>query len=177
MHKLNALWKQYNNNIIVNSYIGHGFTEQLSLAWNIITIYYIYVYLILCIRLFLYCRRIDNNWIRRNAKTLGNNVDFNWHSSVRRYNDDNYYFNIIKIIVPRYFAKSRNHKRTNIIIILYLNTINYCFNTGMTWKCVQSTCVLETDFGLSINCGLKKTGMFRVRNLGGLKGYVGLGKC
>ncbi|XP_025404869.1 uncharacterized protein LOC112679324 [Sipha flava] len=46
---------------------------------------------------------------------------------------------------------------------------------GMTWRCVQSTCVLETDFGLSINCGLKKTGMFRVRNLGGFKGYVGLG--
>lgn len=47
---------------------------------------------------------------------------------------------------------------------------------GMTWRSVQSTCVLETDFGLSINCGLKKSGMFRVRNLGGLKGYVGLGK-
>lgn len=46
----------------------------------------------------------------------------------------------------------------------------------MTWRCVQSTCVLETDFGLSLNCGLKKSGMFRVRNLGGLKGYVGLGK-
>lgn len=48
--------------------------------------------------------------------------------------------------------------------------------TGMIWKNVQSTCVFETDFGLSINCGLKKSGMFRVRNLGGLKGYVGLGK-
>ncbi|XP_050427219.1 uncharacterized protein LOC126837368 [Adelges cooleyi] len=46
---------------------------------------------------------------------------------------------------------------------------------GMSWRCVQSTCVLETDFGLSINCGLRKSGMFRVRNLGGLKGYVGLG--
>lgn len=46
---------------------------------------------------------------------------------------------------------------------------------GMTWRCVQSTCVFETDFGLSINCGLKKSGLFRVRNLGGLKGYVGLG--
>lgn len=46
----------------------------------------------------------------------------------------------------------------------------------MTWRCVQSTCVLETDFGLSINCGLKKSGMFRVRNLGGLKGYLGVGK-
>jgi len=46
----------------------------------------------------------------------------------------------------------------------------------MTWRCVQSTCVFETDFGLSINCGLKKSGLFRVRNLGGLKGYVGVGK-
>ncbi|XP_050525368.1 uncharacterized protein LOC126896517 [Daktulosphaira vitifoliae] len=46
---------------------------------------------------------------------------------------------------------------------------------GMTWRCVLSTCVLETDFGLTLNCGLKKSGMFRVRNLGGLKGYVGLG--
>lgn len=41
---------------------------------------------------------------------------------------------------------------------------------------MRSTCVFETDFGLSINCGLKKSGIFRVRNLGGLKGYVGLGK-
>lgn len=47
----------------------------------------------------------------------------------------------------------------------------------MTWRCVKSTCVFETDFGLSINCALKKSGLFRVRNLGGLKGYVGLGKC
>ncbi|XP_015373028.1 PREDICTED: uncharacterized protein C146.01 [Diuraphis noxia] len=46
---------------------------------------------------------------------------------------------------------------------------------GMTWRCVKSTCVFETDFGLSINCALKKSGLFRVRNLGGLKGYVGLG--
>jgi len=46
----------------------------------------------------------------------------------------------------------------------------------MTWRCVQSTCVFETDFGLSINCGLKKSGLFRVRNLGGVKGYVGVGK-
>lgn len=46
----------------------------------------------------------------------------------------------------------------------------------MTWKCVNCTCVLETDFGLTINCGLKKSGMFRVRNLGGLKGYVGVGE-
>lgn len=47
---------------------------------------------------------------------------------------------------------------------------------GITWRCVQSTCVFETDFGLSINCGLKKSGLFRVRNLGGVKGYVGVGK-
>ncbi|GAB0088900.1 uncharacterized protein DMENIID0001_033640 [Sergentomyia squamirostris] len=45
--------------------------------------------------------------------------------------------------------------------------------------CVASTahgtCVLETDFGISVNCAFKKSGLFRVRNLGGLKAHFGLG--
>jgi len=69
----------------------------------------------------------------------------------------------------RYYNNSSKHYRTNVVFYDRLFA-------GMTWKCVQSTCVFETDFGLSINCGLKKSGLFRVRNLGGLKGYVGVGK-
>lgn len=37
------------------------------------------------------------------------------------------------------------------------------------------TCVLESDFGFIVNCNFKKSGLFRVRNLGGLKAHFGLG--
>ncbi|RZF40896.1 hypothetical protein LSTR_LSTR015052 [Laodelphax striatellus] len=40
---------------------------------------------------------------------------------------------------------------------------------------VRGTCVFESDFGFTLNCAFKKSGIFRVRNLGGVKGYVGLG--
>lgn len=36
--------------------------------------------------------------------------------------------------------------------------------------------MFESDFGFTLNCAFKKSGIFRVRNLGGVKGYVGLGK-
>ncbi|KAL9896485.1 mind the gap isoform 1-T1 [Glossina fuscipes fuscipes] len=37
------------------------------------------------------------------------------------------------------------------------------------------TCVFESDFGFILNCNFKKSGLFRVRNLGGLKAHFGLG--
>ncbi|KAM3960784.1 LOW QUALITY PROTEIN: mind the gap [Aphomia sociella] len=40
---------------------------------------------------------------------------------------------------------------------------------------VQSTCVLDSDFGFKINCAFKKSGLFRVRNLGGIKAHASLG--
>ena len=40
---------------------------------------------------------------------------------------------------------------------------------------IKCTCILETDFGLSLNCNFKKSSLFRVRNLGGIKAHVGLG--
>ncbi|KAG8039010.1 hypothetical protein G9C98_003317 [Cotesia typhae] len=46
---------------------------------------------------------------------------------------------------------------------------------GCTWRETISTCVLESDFGFMLNCVFKKSSLFRVRNLGGVKGYVGLG--
>ncbi|XP_063226949.1 uncharacterized protein LOC134533359 [Bacillus rossius redtenbacheri] len=39
----------------------------------------------------------------------------------------------------------------------------------------DATCVLESDFGFNLKCRFKKSGLFRVRNLGGVKGYFGLG--
>lgn len=48
---------------------------------------------------------------------------------------------------------------------------------GCTWRETISTCVLESDFGFMLNCVFKKSSLFRVRNLGGVKGYVGLGEC
>lgn len=46
---------------------------------------------------------------------------------------------------------------------------------GMKWRSVYSTCVFESDFGFTLNCGFKKSSIFRVRNLGGVKSYFGLG--
>ncbi|XP_046491701.1 uncharacterized protein mtg isoform X1 [Neodiprion pinetum] len=46
---------------------------------------------------------------------------------------------------------------------------------GCTWRETLATCVLESDFGFKLNCAFKKSGLFRVRNLGGVKGFVGLG--
>ncbi|KAG6443526.1 hypothetical protein O3G_MSEX002899 [Manduca sexta] len=39
----------------------------------------------------------------------------------------------------------------------------------------QPLCVLESDFGFKINCAFKKSGLFRVRNLGGIKAHASLG--
>lgn len=47
---------------------------------------------------------------------------------------------------------------------------------GCTWREVLGTCVFQSDFGFVLNCAFKKSGLFRVRNLGGVKGYVGLGE-
>ncbi|XP_058056195.1 uncharacterized protein LOC131207592, partial [Anopheles bellator] len=40
---------------------------------------------------------------------------------------------------------------------------------------LESTCVFDSDFGLILNCAFKKSGLFRVRNLGGVKAHFGLG--
>ncbi|KAH0956534.1 hypothetical protein HN011_002441 [Eciton burchellii] len=46
---------------------------------------------------------------------------------------------------------------------------------GCAWRGALGTCVFQSDFGFALNCAFKKSGLFRVRNLGGVKGYVGLG--
>lgn len=46
---------------------------------------------------------------------------------------------------------------------------------GGTWRLGHPTCVLESEFGFVLNCAFKKSGLFRVRNLGGIKAHVGLG--
>lgn len=40
----------------------------------------------------------------------------------------------------------------------------------------NATCVFESEFGFILNCNLKKSSLFRVRNLGGVKAHIGLGK-
>jgi hypothetical protein len=52
------------------------------------------------------------------------------------------------------------------LLISFPGTINH----------IDSTCVLDSDFGFIINCNFKKSSLFRVRNLGGLKAHFGLGK-
>lgn len=57
------------------------------------------------------------------------------------------------------------------MIFIFNNIPILCFPEN-----VQPTCVLESDFGFKINCAFKKAGLFRVRNLGGIKAHASLGK-
>ncbi|XP_050354717.1 uncharacterized protein LOC126776321 isoform X2 [Nymphalis io] len=49
------------------------------------------------------------------------------------------------------------------------------FLLAVSIEIVQPLCVLESDFGFKINCAFKKSGLFRVRNLGGIKAHASLG--
>ncbi|XP_014488645.1 PREDICTED: uncharacterized protein LOC106751904 [Dinoponera quadriceps] len=60
--------------------------------------------------------------------------------------------------------------KMKIAITLFLFVV-----VGCTWREALGTCVFQSDFGFMLNCAFKKSGLFRVRNLGGVKGYVGLG--
>ncbi|XP_014204568.1 general transcriptional corepressor CYC8 [Copidosoma floridanum] len=56
-------------------------------------------------------------------------------------------------------------------------TLFFFVVVGCTWRESTSTlpCVVESDFGFTLVCSFKKSGIFRIRNLGGFKGYFGLG--
>lgn len=41
---------------------------------------------------------------------------------------------------------------------------------------LRSTCVFESSFGFILDCNFRKSSLFRVRNLGGVKAHFGLGK-
>ncbi|XP_058445892.1 uncharacterized protein LOC131427031 isoform X2 [Malaya genurostris] len=55
------------------------------------------------------------------------------------------------------------------------NFLLFAFCFLCTIRQLESTCVLDSDFGFIINCAFKKSGLFRVRNLGGVKATFGLG--
>lgn len=59
------------------------------------------------------------------------------------------------------------------IQIPYLLNISFIY---LLLGFVYGTCVFESDFGLILNCNFKKSGLFRVRNLGGVKAHFGFGK-
>ncbi|CAB0041238.1 unnamed protein product [Trichogramma brassicae] len=56
-----------------------------------------------------------------------------------------------------------------------IEILSFFIFLGCTWQIISGTCVLNSDFGFSFSCALKKSGLFRIRNLGGVKGYFGLG--
>ncbi|XP_035897539.1 uncharacterized protein LOC118505609 isoform X2 [Anopheles stephensi] len=56
-----------------------------------------------------------------------------------------------------------------------LNFALFAFCFLCTIEQLESTCVFDSDFGLILNCAFKKSGLFRVRNLGGIKAHFGLG--
>ncbi|KAF5288815.1 hypothetical protein FQA39_LY15243 [Lamprigera yunnana] len=58
-------------------------------------------------------------------------------------------------------------KSTSLFLVVFI--------LGGTWRLGHPTCVLESEFGFVLNCAFKKSGLFRVRNLGGIKAHVGLG--
>ncbi|XP_039760114.1 uncharacterized protein LOC120633822 isoform X1 [Pararge aegeria] len=51
----------------------------------------------------------------------------------------------------------------------------FLFLLAVLTEIVQPLCVLESDFGFKINCAFKKSGLFRVRNLGGVKAHASIG--
>ncbi|XP_053690709.1 uncharacterized protein LOC128739257 [Sabethes cyaneus] len=55
------------------------------------------------------------------------------------------------------------------------NFMLFAFCFLCTFRQLESTCVLDSDFGFILNCAFKKSGLFRVRNLGGVKATFGLG--
>ncbi|XP_062716030.1 uncharacterized protein LOC109425466 isoform X2 [Aedes albopictus] len=55
------------------------------------------------------------------------------------------------------------------------NFMLFAFCFLCTIRPLESTCVLDSDFGFILNCAFKKSGLFRVRNLGGVKAHFGLG--
>ncbi|KAG5682072.1 hypothetical protein PVAND_011454 [Polypedilum vanderplanki] len=58
------------------------------------------------------------------------------------------------------------------------SSIKFLFFVIFTISLVKKSspvCVLESDFGFSLNCNFKNSGLFRVRNLGGVKAHFGLG--
>ncbi|XP_055549440.1 uncharacterized protein LOC129732516 isoform X2 [Wyeomyia smithii] len=55
------------------------------------------------------------------------------------------------------------------------NFMLFAFCFLCTIRQLESTCVLDSDFGFILNCAFKKSGLFRVRNLGGVKATFGLG--
>ncbi|XP_055644091.1 homeobox protein 13 isoform X2 [Toxorhynchites rutilus septentrionalis] len=55
------------------------------------------------------------------------------------------------------------------------NFMLFAFCFLCTIRQLESTCVLDSDFGFILNCAFKKSGLFRVRNLGGVKAHFGLG--
>lgn len=63
-----------------------------------------------------------------------------------------------------------NHQRSATINQLYLFLFLFPFT-----DLANGTCVLDSDFGFILNCNFKKSSLFRVRNLGGLKAHFGLG--
>ncbi|CAG9816699.1 unnamed protein product [Phaedon cochleariae] len=56
-----------------------------------------------------------------------------------------------------------------------ISTLLFITIFGGIWRLGRPTCVLESDFGFILNCAFKKSSLFRVRNLGGVKAHIGLG--
>ncbi|KAH8417835.1 hypothetical protein KR222_006805, partial [Zaprionus bogoriensis] len=50
-----------------------------------------------------------------------------------------------------------------------------CFLFYLLIGLACGTCVFMSDFGFTLDCNFKKSGLFRVRNLGGVKAHFGLG--
>ncbi|XP_044256400.1 protein scarlet [Tribolium madens] len=74
-------------------------------------------------------------------------------------------FNWIKYISPFYYAFDS-------LSNLFWRDVG---KIGGTLRLGRPTCVLESEFGFTLNCAFKKSGLFRVRNLGGVKAHIGLG--
>lgn len=67
---------------------------------------------------------------------------------------------------------TRTHAHILIFFMFYSNFILFLLFLGI----LHSTCVFESSFGFILDCNFRKSSLFRVRNLGGVKAHFGLGK-
>lgn len=68
---------------------------------------------------------------------------------------------------------TRTHAHILFFCMFYSNFILFLLFLGI----LHSTCVFESSFGFILDCNFRKSSLFRVRNLGGVKAHFGLGKC
>lgn len=72
------------------------------------------------------------------------------------------------LLSSRHFTKNNHLVQTLILLIVVASS-------NVVIRPVESVCVWQGGSGFRVACGFKQSGLFRLRSLGGIKGYLGGG--